>query len=326
MHFSLTKTICTFLFCTIIISNGFAQLNTAANLEEAILSTSDRTYVSFGQGIGNYKTPYGIQRLKPLIFEGQISPNFNLSIAKRRAIGLSFFPKIVIRMYNQYSKPVKTPSYMPSILLYYQLNWPFTKKIFRFFSAEEQLVFLTARVIHHSNGQEGSYYINGTDSVNFKNGNFSTNAFEIAFSWSAIDSSALGKSFANGRLKYERQLEFERESLLLNNYYYNKISIESHVIYSEKIKAYITYAFMWGRPSFKLRNSFDLFIVAKPIQRLSNFSIFVRAYVGPDYYNLYFQNSLRTITFGLIADPMYIPILKKIKRKQTKKMVIENKI
>lgn len=310
----LQKYLCFFFFIFSFFTST-AQLQ-VAHMDEAILSTSDRTYLTFGQGIGNYKTPYGIKPLNPLIFEGQISPDFFLRLSKKRTVGLAVFPKIIIRMFNQPSMPVKTPSYMPSILFYHQLNIPFTKQLFRFFSSDEQMAFMTYRAIHHSNGQEGNYYLTGTDSVNYRNGNFSTNAVEIAFSWSAVDSGRVGKSFANGRIAYERQLDIERETELRHTYYYDKLSVESRFIYSEKVKAYIKYSVMWGTAKFRPRNSVDLFLAFKPFKKLSNFSIFMRGYIGPDYYNLYYENMLRTITLGIIADPLSIPVFQKVKNKK----------
>lgn len=304
------------LFLCALSINIFSQEISIANIDEAVLSTSDRTYVSFGQGLGNTKTPYGTKRLTPLIFESQISPDFSLSLSKRRTIGVAFFPKIIIRMYNQTSVPVKTPSYMPGILLYQRINWPFRKKMFPLFKTENQLAFLTYRLSHHSNGQEGSYFLPGTDSINYRNGNFSTNAVEIAFSWSTVDSGTVGKFFANGRIAYERQLDIEREVKMRDTYYYNKLTVESHIIYSEKIKAYITYSFMWGTRTFGTRSSIDVYIVMKPFRKLSNFSVFLRGFIGPDYYNLYYENKLSVLTLGIIADPLRIPVLRKLKRKQ----------
>lgn len=314
MTFNFFKTL--FIFTFLLFTSSLqAQLVQAANLEEAVLSTSDRTYMTFGQGFGNYKTPYGTRRLNPIIFEGQISPDFFLSLSKKRTIGLAVFPKIIVRMFNEPSLPVRTPSYMPSVLFYHQLNWPFTKQLFHFAMSEKQLAFMTYRAIHHSNGQEGSYFINGSDSVNYKNGNFSTNALEIGFSWCAIDSGQAGRAFANGRITYERQLDIERETEMKNTYYYNKLSLESRFIYSEKVKTYITYSLMWGTKSFRPRNSLDIFVAVKPFKKLANFSIFMRGYIGPDYYNLYYENMLRAFTIGVIADPLSIPIFKKDRKK-----------
>jgi hypothetical protein len=292
-----------------------AQTTQITNIDEAILSTTDRTYVSFGQGIGNYKTNSGIKPLKPLIFEGQISPDFLFSLSQKRTAGLAFFPKIVIRMYNEESLPVKTPSYMPSVLFYHRIKSPFKRKIFNFFKTEDQLAFITYRAIHHSNGQNGNYYTVNKDSVNFINGNFSTNAIEVALSWSTIDSGAIGKAFMNGRIAYERQLNFEREKSLMNNYYYNKITLESHIIYSRKVKSYITYSYMWGTRKFPSRHVLDLYLSVKPFNKLTDFSVFIRGYFGPDYYNLYYIHQLRTFTLGIIADPLNIPAVKKLRRK-----------
>ena len=303
-----------FLLLSFLFANS--QIGTVANIDEAILSTTDRTYLSFGQGIGNYKTASGMKRLNPLIFEGQISPDFLFTVSEKRATGFAFFPKIVIRMYNETSFPVKTPSYMPSLLFYHRIKSPFTKKIFRFFTSEQQLAFLTYRISHHSNGQSGNYYTVNKDSVNFISGNFSTNAVEIAFSWSTVDSGAVGKAFMNGRIAYERQLDFEREPDLYNTYYYNKITLESHIIYSQKIKAYITYAFMFGTRKFGSKHLLDLYFAYKPFHKLTDFSIFARVYLGPDYYNLYYINTLRAFTIGIIADPLSIPIFRKQKNKR----------
>lgn len=304
----------TFLIFTSLLVN--AQSVTVTNIDEAVLSTTDRTYLSFGQGIGNYKTPSGIKPLKPLLFEGQISPDFLFTLSEKRTTGFAFFPKIVVRMYNETSFPVKTPSYMPSALFYHRIKSPFTKKIFGFFDWEEQLAFLTYRISHHSNGQNGTYYTVNKDSINYINGNFSTNAIEVAFSWSTIDSGSVGKAYMNCRIAIERQLNFEREPNLKNTYYYNKITFENHLIYSQKIKAYFTYAFMFGTPRFGTRHAVDLYFAYKPFHKLTDFSVFVRGYFGPDYYNLYYVNSLRTLTLGVIADPLNIPVFRKPKRKR----------
>lgn len=290
------------------------QLNPFSNIDEAILTTTDRTYVSFGQGLGNYRTPNGVKKLNPLVFEGQISPDFLFTLSEKKTTGFVLFPKIVIRMFNEESFPVKTPSYMPSLLFYHRIPSPFNKKIFRFAKSEDQLAFITYRILHNSNGQSGNYYTTNRDSVNFINGNFSTNAVEIAFSWSSIDSAFVGKAFVNSRIAYERQLDFEREPSLKDNYYYNKITLECHIIYSQKVKAYLMYGFMFGTKKFGTRQAFDMFLSFKPFHKLSDFSVFVRGYFGPDYYNLYYVNILRAATIGIIADPLSIPVLKRQKK------------
>jgi len=286
--------------------------------DEALLSTSDRTYVSFSQGLGNYKTADGIKRLNPLICEAQVSPGFFVRLRQEKPIGIGFFPKAIIRMYNEESLPVKTPSYEPSLLVYHYVPSPFNFRIFKWFKSERQLTFLTYRFIHHSNGQNGSYYVIDTNKlgvINYVNGNFSTNGIELAFSWSAIDSGSVGRAFVNGRIAYERQLNLDREADIKHTYYYNKATVESRIIYSERAKAYVTYAFMWGTRQFGTRHSIDMLFCVRPFYKRSDFSVFVRGYFGPDYYNLYYVNILRAVTFGIIADPMDIPMFKKVRKR-----------
>src|SRR5687768_5628463 len=148
-------------FICFIFAAGQAQGQTGkvTNADEVVLSTSDRTYVSFGQGFGSYETPYSKTDLNPLIFEGQISPDFVMNLSKKRTLGFAFFPKIVVRMFNENSLPVKTPSYMPSLLFYHSIRSPFSKKLFPRILSEDQVAFLTYRLLHHSNGQNGTYFI-----------------------------------------------------------------------------------------------------------------------------------------------------------------------
>lgn len=202
---------------------------------------------------------------------------------------------------------------MPSILFYHKIKNPFPKRLFSLFNSERQMTFMTYRLMHHSNGQSDDYYIPGTTQVNFNTGNFSTNGAEVAFSWSEIDSGKVGKAFINGRIAYERQFDWGREEKLRNSYYYNKASVEARFLYSYRVRAYLTYAFMWGTREFGVRHSFDLFLSYRPFKTRSDFSFFVRGYLGPDYYNIYYVNELRAVTFGLLADPLNIPIMKKVK-------------
>jgi len=282
-------------------------------LNEGVVPAGDRTYISFSQGLGNMKTPEGVKPLNAILFEGQLAPSFFVRLGNKSNFGVALTPKVVLRMYQQPSFPVKTPSYNPSLMVYERLNFTFFHlKMFKWFKTEKHVNFLTYKIAHLSNGQDGRYFTDSAGTViNLKDGNFATNYVEIAYSWSSIDSGKVGRAYINGRIAYERHLELGREIGLHNTYYYNKFSLENKLIYSNKFKASITYSLMTGTKQFGVRHSVDLFLSYRLFPKNSDFSLFIRGYVGPDYYNIFYVNNIRAVTVGILADPLSIPIFKK---------------
>jgi len=135
--------------------------NLGLDLTKIALVNQSDSYVTFPTDIGN---------IEPLMFEANISPSFIIRERKdARLIGV-LTSKIIIRMYNEYSYPVRTPSYMPQISFYYLTS---DKK-----SANQTTIF--GRIAHHSNGQNGDFY-NEDKTVNLLTGNFATNYFELGF-------------------------------------------------------------------------------------------------------------------------------------------------
>lgn len=279
-------------------------------LNEGVVPAGDRTYISFSQGLGNMRTPVGIRPLNPIIFEGQLAPSFFLRIAKTN-FGVALTPKVVLRMYHEKSLPVRSPSYNPSLMVYQRVNSIFHLKVFKWFKVEKRVNFLTYKIAHLSNGQAGEYFDTTGIAINLKDGNFSTNYAEIAYSWSAIDSGKVGKAYVNGRIAYEHHFNIDRESGLRDTYYYDKFSLENKLIYSDQFKASVTYSLMLGTRKFGVRHSVDLFLSYHLYPKNSDFSIFIRGYVGPDYYNIFYVNNIRAVTIGILADPLSIPIFKK---------------
>jgi hypothetical protein len=103
-----------FLFLTFNIHVGFSE----DTIDNSALSIStfnmfrDPSYILFGNGIGN---------MKPLIFEADLIPYYMLSINKDVKWGVQLSPRIILRMYNKESYPVRTPSFMPRATFFYQL-------------------------------------------------------------------------------------------------------------------------------------------------------------------------------------------------------------
>lgn len=93
------------------ITNIFAQqpTDTLPRLDLAKIAHINQSdsYITFPTDIGN---------LEPLLFEANLNPNF---VVRKRAdsrLMMVLTPQITIRMFNEESYPVKTPSYIPQLL------------------------------------------------------------------------------------------------------------------------------------------------------------------------------------------------------------------
>ena len=117
------------------------------------------SYITFPSDIGN---------VEPLWFEANVIPNFFIRKNKSARLMGVLTPQIIIRMYQKESFPVQTPSYIPQISVYYTIKQ----------MPKHQSLTTFGRLAHHSNGQDGNFYLNNGD-INLLNGNFATNFFEL---------------------------------------------------------------------------------------------------------------------------------------------------
>lgn len=99
------------------------------------------SYITFPTDIGN---------IEPLWFKGNLIPNFYIRISKNSHLMSVFTPQIIIRMYQEESFPVRTPSYMPEISVYFLIS-P---------QSEIRTVSAFGKLVHHSNSQDGDFSTN----------------------------------------------------------------------------------------------------------------------------------------------------------------------
>lgn len=78
----------------------------------ALINQSD-SYITFPTDIGN---------IEPLMFEANVNPSFVIRKRKDSKLMAVLKPQITIRMYHEESYPVRTPSYIPQISVYYLAN------------------------------------------------------------------------------------------------------------------------------------------------------------------------------------------------------------
>ena len=256
---------------------------------------SGNSYITFAGGFGN---------IDQLIFEANLIPNFILRSSKEAKLMGVLTPQIILRMYNEESVPVKTPSYMPQITLYYSLGKKLSVNNFTLF----------AKIAHHSNGQQGDFYLeNGK--VNFETGNFSTNYFEAGIIKTFFDKGLNAAQFFSTSFEiYPEPLSAKELNGIYSFYRWNaqfaifKLPNKLENNKKERAKFSLKGEFTWlfgklydwgsfsfnrfiGRLTFYYHPSF-----------LEDIGLFIQYYHGQDYYNIYFPENRDIIRIGFMTD------------------------
>ncbi len=273
--------------------------DTLLPIELAIVSRVNQgnSYITFPTDIGN---------IEPLWFEGNLIPNFNIRRNKSSRLMAVLTPQIILRMYQEKSNPVRTPSYIPQITVYYDYKE----------KSKTNNYSIYGRFAHHSNGQEGTFYLNNGE-INHQSGDFSTNFFELGFVTTKVNTR-------------------------FNAYQFFKTSIEIHpddMIQDELQGQYSQYRWHSAFSIFKLSQKDDKTASIKPVfsikgetiwmfgdyNNLGAFStdrftlsltfyyhptfleeigLFMQYYHGTDYYNLYFDHRLDVLRLGIMTETL----------------------
>jgi hypothetical protein len=257
------------------------------------------SYILFGSGIGN---------LEPLIFEGDLVPYFMISISKSVRWGVELSPRIIIRMHNQHSFPVRTPSFMPKVTFFYQ-----------FLDKEngKRDLFTYISVMHHSNGQEGDFFNADSTTINTLTGNFSTNWFEGGIFLSRPNAKL---QFNTNYIKLYATYNFMQEEKLSGTYGRLRffVNIKSTVKLSEAFRIIVApndknkkYVFNqsikmgWitgilnNEKNVSIKRLIFNYTLSFTPTFLKDVNIFVQYYYGQDYYNIHFNRQLSVIRIGI---------------------------
>jgi hypothetical protein len=249
----------------------------------------------------------GVGNIEPLMFEADIIPYYMIGFNKSWRWGMGLSPRVILRMYNSESFPVRTPSYMPRVLFVRQ----FVNE------AKQHDWFLYLSWYHHSNGQDGLFYNVDSSSINTKNGSFSTNWLEAGF--------FLSRNKENKRYYMKLYSEYcYNQDKELNGIYgrlrvYLDLKTEWNLVsktlnlfrlsYFEKNKDILNNSFRFGYIVNDLKNTdaldlkrftFRYTLTYKP-SFLEDVTLFAQYYYGQDYYNIYFYRTLKVIRFGIAA-------------------------
>jgi hypothetical protein len=238
--------------------------------------------------------PFSISGLDPLIFESNVIAHFMVN-RPSWPVALVLSPKIVVRMFNQYSSPVKSPSYMPRLTAYF---W-FDQEVPR----DQATFYGSVMLSHHSNGQAGNFF-NADGSINHDNGSFSTNYFEFT----AYGSGIWDRWFGWSSLSLEWHPGFNENAELKDRYGLVRAHFASTVIANLPLKGQINLRLSAILDRFQRASSkpFVREMERFPISLRYTMSIpgidlglYVGYYFGHDYYNIYFDRLIHTVQLGI---------------------------
>ena len=262
-------------------------------LKELSQANQGNSYATFPTDIGN---------IEPLWFEVNIVPNFYLRERKNSRLMCVLTPQIILRMYQERSYPVRTPSYMPQITAYYLLKR----------GENGRMLSLFGRYVHHSNGQDGDFFGENME-INLKSGDFAINYLESGLIITNINTRFNAYQFFKTSIEIHPQVWSgkELEGIYSKIRWNNTFSIYKLVSKTDQkgrkkadisIKGESTWMFgelnNWDAVSLnRLNLSFTFYYHPK---FLEDIGLFAQYYHGSDYYNIYFSHRLDILRFGLM--------------------------
>ncbi len=266
------------------------------NLDVALISQVNQgsSYITFPTDIGN---------MEPLMFEANLIPNFILRENKTSRLVGVLTPQIIIRMYNEYSYPVRTPSYIPQVTAYYLIG----KRTDKFMTT----VF--GRLAHHSNGQDDSLILDN-GKINYISGDFATNYMEFGGILTSYNTHTNAVRFFKASFAYHPENSVHR--LLGKIYSRHRINLNFSAFklpkktkldkadFSMDIKLNFLLGNMSDLPTFSSERLQTSITFSYFPEFFEDFGLFVELYHGHDYYNVYYDKIRNIIRFGLMTNKL----------------------
>ncbi len=293
------KLLIIFILSSMLSFSGFSQ-----NSNDVSSKMSLSTIATVNQGNSYITFPTDIGNIAPLWFEGNVIPNFMIRKSKNaRLIGV-LTPQIILRMFREESAPVRTPSYMPQITIYYSLlSNP---------KSDQYSVF--GRFAHHSNGQEDNFYLPNGE-INLLSGNFSTNFIEFGVVNNHYNKQLNAVQFYSTSLEIHPPgwsiVELEGKYSMVrwhNGFSIYKIPIGKKTNNKTRARISLKAEAMWMFGNINdwqqlslHRLNVNLTFYYHP-KFLEDIGLFVQVYNGMDYYNIYFNQRLKIIRFGIMTE------------------------
>jgi hypothetical protein len=247
------------------------------------------------------------------LLTSDLAANFVLVNTPKLPFYVVAMPEISIRLFAEHGSPVRSPSYMPGLAVYFRVN------IDAYHSR-----FISVAYNHHSNGIEGpTYYSNGA--LNVDSGKFTTNFYTVMFyAGTRTDKENLIiNSYISGGAELHAGLIGEGHAAGLGGNY-GWVRVKGRWLYSlakkhdNAIDPQKKEFHDWMRMQLDLQyiadkyNGYSFGDVKKRLNAalkyyyqlpfMQNTALMVGGgYRGQDEYNIYFQDSYAYFTFGLSA-------------------------
>lgn len=237
--------------------------------------------------------PIGLHGLPSLIFECSLAPHFFVN-QKSWPLAFVLTPKVVLRMFNQESTPVRSPSFMPRIALF---AW-FQQRV-----RDTPAFYGSVTLSHHSNGQAGPFFADD-GSINHDDGSFSTNYFDFAVYATGFS----GRFFGWSSLSLQWHPGFNEDPELRGRYGLLRLNLTSTLVADLPLHGQVNVRvsaildrYQKASESKLLREleRFPISIAYSMTVPGIDLGVYVGYYLGHDYYNIWFDRVIHTIQIGI---------------------------
>ena len=306
----MTKTFFALLICFFYLSS-FAQDTVTVKREFA-----NKAYVSLYKENADlsYIAPGGeLGAPSKYVISGRLTTVFMLFGSYKSPVALALIPDFTVRVRNEFSAAVRTPSYRLGGVVYARLN-----------TDPQNYQYAELAFTHHSNGQDVSPY-NTDGTLNTRNGNFNANNLTLSYRFGnfTIPGTNAGYNSFNHRAGLQWYKLFRYEPALNQGFGFTRLLYNFSWRKYDEIERYRkdkNQTSKAEKETWRLNTEFSYAINKIPAKNLANIqkrlnaeinfnysfpfmhNVFLMAavgYYGEDNYNIYFQDHYGYVRLGL---------------------------
>jgi len=229
---------------------------------------------------------------------GKLTTSYFLFAPEKSRFAFALIPEFTVKVIDERSAGVRTPSLKLGGQFYYQIN-----------TDQTNYRYASLKFNHHSNGQDGEA-INEDGSLNTRTGNFSTNYLTATYHFGTRRQLASNKQFQfNHDIGLEWHRWFDYEKALENDYGFTRLN------YNLSWRQFAREREIWRWNSslsyaINKMSAYKLSALKKRLNVESSFhysfpfmhKAFLMAavgYYGEDPYNIYYRNKYAYLRFGV---------------------------